>query len=78
MRRVVRLQGGKTYRFTMQGSISRGGLTAILWDKKCKTRLLELTPGESGTVELPATERCRLELRFTAATGKFTLFWEEA
>ena len=78
MRRVVRLQGGKTYRFTMQGSISRGNLTAILWDKKCKTRLLELMPGESGTVELPATERCRLELRFTAATGKFTLFWEEA
>ncbi len=78
MRRVVRLQGGKIYRFTMKGSISGGSLTAILWDKKCKTRLLELMPGESACVEVPDTERCRLELRFASASGNFTLFWEEA
>ena len=76
MRRVVRLQGGHTYRFEMNGKITRGNLTAVLWDAKCRTRLLELTAGESGTVEVPATERCRLELRFEGATGNFTLLWE--
>ncbi len=77
MRRVVRLQGGRTYRFEMKGNISSGHLTAILWDKKCQSRLLELALGESGTVEVPATERCRLELRFASASGNFVLLWEE-
>lgn len=76
MRRVVRLQGGRTYHFKMTGEITGGRLTAILWDKRCKTRLLELTPGENGTVEVPATERCRLEFRFEQADGNFDLSWE--
>ena len=77
MRRVVRLQGGRTYRFDCKGKISRGQMTVILWDPKCRTRLLELTAGESGEVKIDETCRCRLEFRFESADGNFDLSWEE-
>ena len=77
MRRVVRLQGGKTYYFDMGGKISHGQLTAILWDPKCRTRLLELQPGEQKEIKVEGTARYRLELRFENSSGNFTLNWNE-
>ena len=77
MRRVVRLQGGRTYHFDMGGKISHGQLTAVLWDPKCRTRLLELHPGEDGKLRIEQTARYRLELRFESASGNFTLTWNE-
>ena len=77
MRRVVRLQGGKTYRFDMGGKISHGQLNTILWDPKCRTRLLELQSGEQKEIKIEETARYRLELRFESASGNFTLSWNE-
>ena len=76
LRRVARLTGGNTYRFDLDGKITRGSLTVVLWDDRCRTRLLELHMGESGRVEISKTMRCRLEFRMKMADGNFDLQWQ--
>ncbi len=75
MKRVMRFEANKTYRFKLQTELTKGAVSVEILDSK-KQKLLELNSAKpSDSIDVYKGERYYLVVRFQSASGKFELRW---
>lgn len=75
MKRVMRFEENKTYRFKLQSELTRGAMSVEILDSN-KQKLLELNSTQlSDSLDVYKGERYYLVVRFQAASGKYELKW---
>ncbi|MBE5876183.1 MAG: hypothetical protein E7290_04790 [Lachnospiraceae bacterium] len=75
MKRVMRFEANKTYRFKLQTELTRGTMSVEILDSH-KQKLLELNSAKpSDSIDVYKGERYYLVVRFQSASGKYELMW---
>lgn len=75
MRRVMRFEGNKTYRFKLNAELSKGALSVMVLDSH-NQKLLEVSDSNAtDSIDVYKGERYYLVFRFQSASGKYELSW---
>lgn len=75
MKRVMRFEENKTYRFKLKPELTKGEVSVIITDSH-NHKLLELNSARlSDSIDVYKGERYYLAFRFESATGNYELSW---
>lgn len=75
-RRVICLEEGKTYRFTLSASITKGTVCVAVQDRGREPLLTLTQEAPAASLRAEAGRRYRVVTKFVHADGEYTLRWD--